>query len=596
MKKSRFLLILLSLVMLFQLVACTKDGGDTDTSTAGDETDAPKQTVTLFSDGTFHGTLVYPASNTENEYAQVLALRSYLLNASGAESIKASKDARLTGENYDASTVEILIGFVDYDEVDAAIAKLAHNQYIVQVAGNKIIVAASEDLGLQAAVNAFISYVSRYNENGTLTMTDGFEMIGSAEVDLLDALDGVPVIRNTKVEKIADLGDSHTQVLYGETTLDAFHAYKTALEAAGYTQYTTNTIGNNHFATYQKDNQMVHTYYTDCEKEVRVIGAKDALLPSTEAPTYTKVCDATYTTLAVMTAEGTVSGDALGGIVQLEDGSFIIYDGGNKNAASATQIYSQLVKKAPDKNNIVVRAWIFSHQHGDHVGAFNAYASSSYVNASNIKIESFIYNFCDTEEQIEFLPNARKEFDGVAASIKKFSYDIPVYKCLTGQVFYFPGMQMEILSCMSDFVPQVIGYETKDVDKTNGDGNIMTVIHRMKFASGKTLMLTGDAVNILVDQMCDRFGADYLKSDVMTMPHHGLTGDAYRRRNGTKYLYDSVQPKIAILPSASNKRLAYETAAITNEINIYLVNTYKPTMVLLDAVRTINMSTLEITQ
>ena len=421
---------------------------------------------------------------------------------------------------------------------------------------------------------------------------------------------------------LSDLGDGHSQVTVSGTTEAMFQNYLEVLEEAGFAEYATNSITNtdgdadlvNRFATYTKtegtDQIMVHVYFTESSGDTRVIAAKNVNLPSTTIPTYTKVTDAVYVALADLDEDGTLadevslenpayteSSGSLAGIVRLEDGSFIVYDGGNSYSVNAEMIYQTLKSLAAsdsdpnNDNNIVIRAWILSHHHADHVGGFYQFAirynRGDYGNDINVTLESVIYNIVDTEEQTEFLSAAESEFHRIYVGIGLETNDsgqtgfagVPVYKALTGQVFHFPGMDMEILSTMTDFVPTVIGYENQLAQDAvakgeKGDGNTMSMVVRLKptNGSGKTVMLTGDATAILLDKMCERFGTEYLTSYIVTMPHHGITGDTYRRHNATAFLYETVAPTYALLPQASRVRLAAQ-GSLSNQINVDLMNT-----------------------
>jgi hypothetical protein len=129
---------------------------------------------------------------------------------------------------------------------------------------------------------------------------------------------------------------------------------------------------------------------------------------------------------------------------------------------------------------------------------------------------------------------------------------------------------------MSDFLPTIIGEEDmKDIDYESVDGNLSTLVHRFIFSSGQTLMSTGDTSKLNVDEMCARYGS-YLKSDIMTVPHHGANVDSYRGRNGTIEFYQLVDPAVVMWPAVES-RVASSLqwngkAGAKNEANYYLFN------------------------
>ena len=170
--------------------------------------------------------------------------------------------------------------------------------------------------------------------------------------------------------------------------------------------------------------------------------------------------------------------------------------------------------------------------------------------------------------------------------------DIPVYKCLTGQVYRFPGMDMEVLATMSDFIPQIIGYEAADADLSKGDGNTMTVVTRLLTPEGNTCMLTGDATNIVLDCMVDRYGDAYLDSDIVTTPHHAHNRDSYRARNATIKFYNAVKPNILVVTSPNMKKFT-PTSSYPYEVNVYVIKAFNPTIYKMDKISLISLSTLK---
>ena len=134
---------------------------------------------------------------------------------------------------------------------------------------------------------------------------------------------------------------------------------------------------------------------------------------------------------------------------------------------------------------------------------------------------------------------------------------------------------MEVVYTMSDFLPTIIGEEDMpDIDKTSVDGNLKTAVFRF-FIGEQSILVTGDASKLNVDEMCDRYGS-YLKSDIMTVPHHGHNQNRYRARNGTKKFYKLVDPSIVMWPdgvAAQQNKMAWnQTAGSAWEANYYLVH------------------------
>ena len=139
---------------------------------------------------------------------------------------------------------------------------------------------------------------------------------------------------------------------------------------------------------------MVHAYLVGYSDQVRLVAAANATMPAVSSPRYTKVKDASFTLFGLEKGGGE---GGLGCMFQFEDGSFFLVDGGHNTIAETKDIYDKLCGLAPDKNNIMIRAWLLTHAHGDHYGALLGFADT-YGSLDTIKIETFIFNFCDTRD------------------------------------------------------------------------------------------------------------------------------------------------------------------------------------------------------
>lgn len=365
-------------------------------------------------------------------------------------------------------------------------------------------------------------------------------------------------------------GGGYYQVIISNTTQAQFDHYCLTLQQNGFTRYAGCTMSNNYFATYVQGALMAHLYLTAYSSQVRIIAAENVRLPALRAASYTKVKEASFTLFGL--EKGGDDG-GLGCMFQFEDGSFFIVDGGHDTAAEARDICDKLRALAPDKNHIVIRAWLITHAHGDHYGALVRFAQT-YGSVSAIRIESFVFNFCDTAEQTRYLSDRGGSMNTVKSTVTRYYPGAGVFKPLTGQTFHYAGAEMEVLYCVSDFLPQTIGTETADADKTNADGNIQTVVFRMRIA-GQTVLVTGDAAKVCVDEMSARYG-HYLKSNMMTVPHHGWNENRYRARNGTVQFYTLVDPSVVFWPDgvkAQKKKLKWNGKAGGDwEANDYLRN------------------------
>jgi len=581
------LLGLLLVLVIFTAVFTSCKPGETQVTSAETTTEAPLEPLVLAEGGEFKFKAVSGLNKADDASLAVYTrLVTNLKKVCDISSLKTSTDREPDSEAY-----EILFGYTAYDETKDVYSSIAFNEYAVAIRGNKIVLAGYNSDALYSAAADFVDYVEDNVKDGRVEIPRDLLLTGSAKSPSFPIIFSgkVPSFGGFENATFSPAGDDFEQITLTKTSAEAFDAYRKKLVSAGYSLHAENKMGDNMFATYTNDNVTVHTYYVDYSKETRIVVGKDVLLPATEEVKYTKVCEPSFTLLGCNAGSaGNVGG--LGCVIGLEDGSFIIIDGGYNTSVEARLLYNKLKELAPDKSKIVVRAWYITHAHSDHYGNFIAF-SKSYSKNADITVESFIYNFCNTTEQTQY--SSSGSFSSVVDNVKKYWSSSKIYKCLTGQVFKFAGCDMEVLYCMSDFLPKIIGEERGDADLTKVDGNIQNVVVRFNMA-GQNILVTGDTSKVNVDEMCARYG-EYLKSDMLTVPHHGHNQNRYRARNGTKELYALVDPSVVLWPSSDGdylSRLKWDGTVGSNyEANYYLINLLhvKETIVAGDTATTIKL-------
>lgn len=372
------------------------------------------------------------------------------------------------------------------------------------------------------------------------------------------------------VISVDDISDGYTQNTLTGTNLAHFKQYKNKLSKAGYKLYAENQIGDNHFATYTKGNHMIHFYFVKYSGQTRIIKANNANLPPLKADKEGNY-EETITNLETFFFEG------LGCIYKLNDGSFVLIDGGqvqakDKEHKPAEELLKTLKALAPDQNHIVIRSWQFSHCHGDHCGIFTDICSLLEKDAryKALDIKSFVFNFDYSQKQCTHYPANKKSSEQVIANIKKHYNKAIVYKALTGQVFHYPGMDMEILYTACDMEPMTIGDEVdadddwgkNQVATGHADGNTISIVSRFTSKrTGHSFLCNADTTKTNIIEMKKRYGS-VLKSDICTIPHHGQDVDRYRLQNGDIEFYKLIDPKAIFFPCITedwpNRNHAYE--------------------------------------
>ena len=200
-------------------------------------------------------------------------------------------------------------------------------------------------------------------------------------------------------------------------------------------------------------------------------------------------------------------------VYRLCDGSFIIIDGGFSGTGNADRLYSILEKQA-NNGEIVIAAWIFSHDHDDHVGLFHSFSTKYH---DQITVEKFIYNF----------PSAEQSTDGdadrfVTPTIAQYYPDAVVHKAHTGHVYYIRNAIVNILFAMDAYEPLPLSGTV-----ANGDHecnyNCSSMIMQIE-VEGVTTMFLGDCQNMETAVLRDMYDESVFKSTIVQAAHHGIWG------------------------------------------------------------------------
>ena len=210
-------------------------------------------------------------------------------------------------------------------------------------------------------------------------------------------------------------------------------------------------------------------------------------------------------------------------IIQLENGHFIVHDGGQTETDYAN--FVSYLQELAGNTTPIIDAWIISHGHVDHYGMLN------YVDADGNGIcdDFYVEGVYFTEPSL-----ATRETTGVSSSfvtairnsaktLKTSTNEITkVYRMFTGQKYYFDGATMEVLLTHE----QLTGYT---------DFNETSVWCKYTIGSddaAKTFLNGADSSTMGMDFVMDVYSANYLYSDIFAALHHGINTS----NNFTAYL------------------------------------------------------------
>ena len=367
---------------------------------------------------------------------------------------------------------------------------------------------------------------------------------------------------------------STTQDIYENLTALSHKAYLTALVKDGYTLYTDNTLGNNVYSTFTKGTEIRTVLWMPNEDELRVMSETTATtsLPALQAGSYEKLYDSTeLLQLGLNAQQGVYSG--MGYVFRLYGGSFIVIDGGysnhvghncdsgNTDSGNAEQLFEVLSHLAPDPQRITIAAWIFTHGHYDHLGAFVRFSE---LYADQVTVEQFIYNR-PTNEVCSNLGGDGEEnrWNATETAIANKYTGAKTVTAHPGQVIYARNAKITMLYThdlhalcqdVSDYDSKLYNAEaeTEDIDDD------ASTVYRYSQYNNTSLIFTveADGIKTLFPADSSRdtgaillalYDASVLKSDIMQVAHHGVQQTADN-------IYSTVAPTYALWPLSTGER------------------------------------------
>ena len=240
--------------------------------------------------------------------------------------------------------------------------------------------------------------------------------------------------------------------------------------------------------------------------------------------------------------KGEQSGQQISIVVESNDGSLIVVDGGLKTNAP------YLAKYIKDRGGKVA-AWLLTHPHEDHVGALavilEQQKKEGHPDYYNIDPGQIYYGFAPLAYYEQYEPAHR------IPMMKEIMEDLSQYDSAkrhesspAGTSFTYGNVAVEVLN-----TPYSIPIDT---------GNNSSVCYMITI-NGKKLLITGDLPYEAAGKLMEERGADKLKADIVQMAHHGQHGGSFA-------FYSAVNPKYALWPSSQelwNKRKDAYTVALT---------------------------------
>lgn len=301
--------------------------------------------------------------------------------------------------------------------------------------------------------------------------------------------------------------NSYTTEYYGEqvlsysnTTSDDFYSACRYFAENGARLYNKHNMNNGNLsATYIDGGSYYHVYYLKTENELNVVSSPNGahILPKN----IPDVTNGDYMPTVTQVYSMRVNGMTY--IVQLADGSFIIYDGGWEDHTE--HLWAALTRLNGGEDNIRVRAWVLTHAHEDHTYGFIDF-SSKY--GSKITLERIMLSplsASDTDAlgfpfYVEDLVNTvSKRFKGVVIT--------PVH---LGMLFNFSGVTMEILMTAEEL------YKDEYLSNFNNTSMVSRI-----FNGDYSCLFLGDAAKESAHKIITYYNY-YTTSNMCQVAHHGV--------------------------------------------------------------------------
>ena len=326
---------------------------------------------------------------------------------------------------------------------------------------------------------------------------------GEAEAPLPTEVDLPEAYKTADI--VYDCDDGSVLHNYTGKSADDFAAACAYYTEKGFKIYSSHTMGENTATTFVGNGPMAHVYWIKAKSELNIVlsdTAANSLPPMTPA-----VTDGEYECSIVQLKDNT-NVNGMSYVIQLKDGSYIVYDGSYIGQARKLQQY--LIGNYKGEGKPVVRAWVLTHSHNDHYPTFQAFATNSrykdmvtveYVIYSPLNEENYTLN--DENNDPYFGTQLYEDVKGMKGAKLVFAH--------TGMLFNFCNLNMEIL-----MAPETLYKDTTDV----GNFNDTSIVTRLFDDDYNALFLADIAIKGST-YMHEIYGS-YLKSDVCQVSHHGV--------------------------------------------------------------------------
>ena len=233
-------------------------------------------------------------------------------------------------------------------------------------------------------------------------------------------------------------------------------------------------------------------------------------------------------------------------VIQLDDGRFVMVDGGEHFDVDGERVFRYLCEKAQGEKPIIA-AWFFTHGHRDHI-KLSARFMEEYKN--EVEIQTIAYNI-PTDVVYSGFDSTSGRGDALAEemwfkAVENLSNtEVRVLK--TGEEFTFANVKVNILTTAFEKYPD-----------PPTSRNHTSAAMKFSFTCGTSFLVLGDAQGDRLVKMLEEGSPIYctdeiLKSDILQVPHHGLALARANDYDKIVTLYRKIAPKICFWPQKADR-------------------------------------------
>ena len=332
-----------------------------------------------------------------------------------------------------------------------------------------------------------------------------------------------------------------------------------------YTLHATNRNQDLTTATFTKGDALVHIYWEARQHALNIVFSETGAigLPDSKIE-----LDGILATSITQLYSWRVN--EMGYVIRLSDGSFLVIDGGNDTASE------ELLDTLRDQtlnNQIHIRAWMITHSHSDHYGAFHEISAKrqAYEEEFGIKItlDTMMIAPIHDNDAIPVEPEEGYYLSQTIHEDMEAWQEASLCYVHTGMRFDYGQTHLDILFTGNDLF---IDQQPKNLNESG----IVCRISSSRHNEELRMLILGDAGEETAKVLLAKYGEN-IQSDMVQAAHHGV-------EDFPLYAYEVIQPSILFYPCSnplyeSNERFgdvrkALKESPHTKEILIFANDRY----------------------